>query len=414
MFIRSLSVLLILLSLAGCGSDAPRVAAGEEVFVGPKQLVLRAELTPRSEAVATLNHGERVQIVSRRRRFARVRSAKGAEGWVDGRLLMRPDQIEDLHRLWKAASGLPAMGSAAVYDKLNIHTQPSRGSPSFEQIPEQGRVEIVWEKIVPKNSYNDSGIDPPEQKKQPKPKPKQKKEKEKKSPAVPPPPPPPAPKVPDNWLDISKSALPEDLAPEPKADPEPEPPPIELEDWSLVRTKEGKAGWVLSRALNMAIPDQVAQYAEGKRITSYFPLGEVRDRDGVHNHWLWTTIAGKLKDYQFDSFRVFMWSERRHRYETSYIDRNVIGYFPVEVKMGEVPTFTLLVQNKEGALVKKTYAFQANRVRLISTAPGTRPDPLAGLQTPSRNQPVPIAPGPGFFQRLTDRFAQWRRGFLAR
>ncbi|MEO8659980.1 MAG: hypothetical protein ABI693_16030, partial [Bryobacteraceae bacterium] len=198
-------------------------------------------------------------------------------------------------------------------------------------------------------------------------------------------------------------------APEPKADPEPEPPPIEFEDWSLVRTKEGKAGWVLSRALNMAIPDQVAQYAEGKRITSYFPLGEVRDRDEVHNHWLWTTIAGKLKDYQFDSFRVFMWSERRHRYETSYIDRNVIGYFPVEVKMGDVPTFTLLVQNKEGALVKKTYAFQANRVRLISTAPGTRPDPLAGLQSTPKAERAPLAMGPGVWQRLIERAGQMRQ-----
>ena len=47
-----------------------------------------------------------------------------------------------------------------------------------------------------------------------------------------------------------------------------------MEDWNLVRTKDGKAGWVLSRMLVMAIPDEVAQYSEGARITSLFPSRE--------------------------------------------------------------------------------------------------------------------------------------------
>ena len=46
--------------------------------------------------------------------------------------------------------------------------------------------------------------------------------------------------------------------------------------WSLVRTPRDRPGWVLTRLLSMAIPDEVAQYAEGKRIVSYFPLGEHR------------------------------------------------------------------------------------------------------------------------------------------
>ena len=64
-----------------------------------------------------------------------------------------------------------------------------------------------------------------------------------------------------------------------------------MDDWSLVRTPDGKAGWVLTRPLSMAIPDEVAQYAEGHRITSYFALGQVHDDDVVKNNWLWTTIT---------------------------------------------------------------------------------------------------------------------------
>ena len=73
----------------------------------------------------------------------------------------------------------------------------------------------------------------------------------------------------------------------------------------------------------MAIPDDVAQYAEGHRITSYFALSDVRDGDAVKHNWLWTTIASGDHPYDFDSFRVFTWSLRRHRYETAYIQRNV-------------------------------------------------------------------------------------------
>ena len=64
-----------------------------------------------------------------------------------------------------------------------------------------------------------------------------------------------------------------------------------MDDWSLVRTQDGKVGWVLTRALSMAIPDEVAQYAEGHRITSYFALGHIEDGDSVKNNWLWTTIT---------------------------------------------------------------------------------------------------------------------------
>ena len=81
--------------------------------------------------------------------------------------------------------------------------------------------------------------------------------------------------------------------------------------------------------LFMAIPDDVAQDAEGHRITSYLALGDVKDGDQVKHNWLWTTIGKGTEAGEFDSFRVFVWSIKHHRYETAYIERNVTGYFPV-------------------------------------------------------------------------------------
>jgi len=45
--------------------------------------------------------------------------------------------------------------------------------------------------------------------------------------------------------------------------------------------------------------------------------------------WLWTTIGASTQAYDFDSFRVFVWSQRHHHYETAYIERNLQGYAPV-------------------------------------------------------------------------------------
>ena len=142
-----------------------------------------------------------------------------------------------------------------------------------------------------------------------------------------------------------------------------------MEDWTLVRTKDGKAGWVLSRMLVMAIPDEVAQYSEGARITSYFPLAEVND-DGVKkHHWLWTTSRDENLPYDFQSFRVFTYVVRRHRYETAYIERNIEGYYPVSVTPGGVPRFSLILRDEDGKLYKKTWLMEGYMVRKVGEEP---------------------------------------------
>jgi hypothetical protein len=154
-----------------------------------------------------------------------------------------------------------------------------------------------------------------------------------------------------------------------------------MEDWTLVRTKDGHAGWVLTRNLVMAIPDEVAQYSEGARITSYFPLAEVRDGDETKHHWLWTTIRGGGKPYQFDSFRVFTWVLRKHRYETAYIERGVEGYYPVSVEPGATPKFSLILRGADGNLYRKTWVLEGYITRKIAEEPYQMPADNSPPQT---------------------------------
>jgi hypothetical protein len=140
----------------------------------------------------------------------------------------------------------------------------------------------------------------------------------------------------------------------------------------------------------MAIPDEVAQYAGGARITSYFDLGEVKDEEkGTKHNWLWTTASEQIT-YDFDAWRVFLWNRRRHRYETSYRQRKIEGYYPVRVDPPDPGmfgrTFHLITEDDDEKFRTRGYVFDGTRVHLISTEDyqpnGSKPGkPAASLDT---------------------------------
>ena len=330
------SSLLLLTVTIGCGTRSERAPAIGEAYAGPSILVLRQEINPRSAEAAKVPHGERLEIIGQRRRFVKVRTSKGQEGWTDERLLLSPDEVARLKRFNQQSRLMPSQGAATTYDALNIHTEPSRYAPSFVQVKQGEKFEVLAHEAAPRKAPGRKVLIAPA------PKPVTIK-KSAKAPKIPPPPAPAPPPPPEDWIALSKTNLPQ----EDEKDPEPEP----MDDWSLVRTAGGQSGWVLTRRVFMAIPDEVAQYAEGRRITSYFPLGEIRDGDQVKKIWLWTTIEQSLQPYDFDSYRVFVWSLRHHRYEPNLVqiyDRkeaepNLLGdleLFDVETESTQKVTVT--------------------------------------------------------------------------
>jgi len=426
-----------LLLLACCGSFAlvschsPKPGTSQTpvlgiAYVGPVSLNLRQDMAAKSPGVTEVKHGDQLDIIDVRRRLVRVRTVNGAEGWVDANLLLSAQQMDELRELAESSQKLPSQGVATVFEPLNMHTEPNRPSPSFHQIPEGGAVEVLAHRITPRSAARPRGaalVKSAAPLKASKPK------APKKSAYLLPLPAAPAP--PANWEKISRpraSDLP-DYAP-------PEAAPVPLDDWDLVRTKDGTVGWVLARNLYMSVPDDVAQYAEGKRITAYLALGDVHDGDEVKHNWLWTTADSTLKTAEFDSFRVFVWSKSRHRYETAFIERNVTGFYPIELadvnaselvkQTGGKKTggrnrerdrdqnadhekgFSVLIQDKDGTLSKRVYGFSGYRVRLISKTPVKRSD----TRLASDNGPAPAA-GPnaaaepdGWWHKILRR---WRR-----
>jgi hypothetical protein len=367
--------LLLLSILCGCNTEKPDKQA--YAYVAPKSVNLRSQLNQKNSTVAVLTHGERVIVLDVRRRYVRLRTSKGEEGWVDSLDLLSPGEMQRIQRERARALSLPSEGAATAYETANIHLDPNRKSPAFAQVPEGGSVSIVGRKIAPRTAPPPRSSLVFERPRPPLRKPRR--ERQNRTSLKPPKPPRPAP--PANWQELwgvdrdAGEGAPVDADENKKRGPSAghiQPAkPVVLDAWNLIRTKNDQVGWMLSRNLMMSIPDEVAQYAEGKHITSYFELGVVNDeQQGPKRDWLWTT-ASEGQSPDFDSWRVFLWNRHRHRYETSYRQRDLEGFFPVHVDPPDpsVPgrTFQLITRDDDEKFRRRNYRFDGTRVHLIGT-----------------------------------------------
>ena len=385
-------ILAAALLLSACGSDEDRAPSIGDAFIGPATLNIRKEIDTKSPTVAVGHHGDHVEIVGKRRLWYKIRTEKGIEGWTDDRQLLDKAQMLRLRRLAEQTAGLPTQGKATTYDLLNVHTEPTRTSASFVQVKEKEVFEVIAHRVTARNTKRPKRELTRPIQKATAPSKKPKKE------VVPPPPPPAAPEPPVDWVALSK---------ERGVDADKDTPPVAQDDWTLIRTHGGQTGWVLTSRVYMLIPDDVAQYAEGHRIVSYFSIGKIDDNGQSKDIWLWTTIASLGEDHDFDSYRVFVWSLRHHRYETAYIQRRERGYLPVLAKQGE---FSVCVEDKNGARIRRDYTMTGNAVRPA----GTRPCEVKPVTESDDLDALPvIAPAPkravekSFTEKAKAKFHQW-------
>jgi len=145
-----------------------------------------------------------------------------------------------------------------------------------------------------------------------------------------------------------------------------------MEDWWLARDQEGHVGWVLGRMIDLDVPLEVAQYAEGQRIVGCFVLNEVSDGDKkVPQYLMVLTEAKDGQPFDFNQARVFTWNVKRRRYETAYRERNLNGVLPVTIshedfgKEGDLPTFVLRVKDASGNSLERKYKMNTPIVKRV-------------------------------------------------
>ncbi|MEI9813554.1 MAG: SH3 domain-containing protein [Acidobacteriota bacterium] len=147
-----IGLVLALLLLAGCGKQEQKVLG--YAYTGPASLNLRSDLGLRASTTATVEHGERLQILEAKRRFVRVRTTQGAEGWTDSTLLLTQVQMDQLQNLAQRAKESPSQAVGSVFDTLNLHTGAQREAPSFAQIQENEKIDVVARRVTPREGLS--------------------------------------------------------------------------------------------------------------------------------------------------------------------------------------------------------------------------------------------------------------------
>lgn len=365
--------------LAACGGPDRDPSLGE-AYIGPASVVIRSDLSLRSKEVATCRHGEKVDLLAKRRRLIKIRTADGAEGWIDSRQLLSSDEMEEFQRLNEKARKVLSQGKAAADDALNVHTVPNRQSPSVFQLEAKAPVDVVGTTRAPRTAFESRlkmrSLEPPARKA------------------------------------AKKGSAQEKAAPPPAAAPKPA-APVPEDDWLLIRDGKGRAGWVLSRMVFMLVPDEVAQHAERARIVAYFALPHSDAREGKPA-WLWATSKKPGEAHQFDSVRLFTYSARRKRYETAFIERDLRGRLPLHVSATAAGSrFAYVFENERGQFMRKEYEYQGVRPRLVQRTIVNKPEPiwLAGEEgeDPERTPDTPESEK-NWWRRLREWVAGWRKG----
>jgi hypothetical protein len=123
--------------------------------------------------------------------------------------------------------------------------------------------------------------------------------------------------------------------------------------------------------VDIDVPMEITQYAEGQRIVGAFQLNQVQDGDKKMSEYLVLVTAPRDgMPYDYDQIRVFTWNVRRHRYETAYRERHLFGIFPVIVsresfdKEGLLPVFVLHIQ-ENGRILERKYKLNTPIVRRV-------------------------------------------------
>jgi SH3-like domain-containing protein len=327
-----LGVLAAGLFLPGCR----RVHRAQEVaYVSAPQVFLRDHVAAVYAKTGVVKNGERVEVLERERRFARVRTASGAEGWLEQRYLVTQQVYDGFQKLTQQEKSAPVQAAGTTRNDTNLHLEPGRETEHLYQLNQGSKISLLQrataEKVLP-------GA-------------------------------PPRPGA-ENKVGSKPGAKAET-----KAEAESAAAAL-LEDWWLIRDADGQVGWVLARMVDLDLPLEIAQYAEGQRSMAYFALDQVTDGDKKVSEYLVAFTESKDgMPFDFNQVRVFTWNVKKHRYETAYREHNLNGVLPVTVtqenfdKEGMLLVFVLRVIDDNGNVSERKYKLATPIVRRV-LAPG--------------------------------------------
>src|ERR1700742_3551103 len=338
----------LLTALSGCTRLREHLKP-EMVYVVAKQTYIRDRVAAVSNRVALVTNGQSLEVVEHGRRFVKVKTNKGEVGWIEDHMVINQSIYDQFVALQQQHAHDPVVATGVLRDDLYLHVKPGRDTERFYLLPENQKLQLLIRASVPKPTPPQGPLPAPH----------------------------PAAKTPKG-----KKGAKETLPGEPE---------IPMEDWWLVRDSRGQVGWMLSRRLDVDVPDEIAGYSEGQKIVGAYVLTKVYDPESsLPDHLVpeYVSVTNAYKDglpYDFDQVRVFTWNVKKHRYETAYRQRNVQGYLPVTVSQAK---------NAQGQSVPE---FSIT----VATSDEVKVDPLTGSARPAQTDVLHYQLEGGMVKRVT-------------
>jgi hypothetical protein len=312
-----------------------------EAFVSEKVVPLLSSIAQVREQIGMLHYGERVDVVSKRNDYVKVRTNSGAVGWVESRQLMEPALWQRSIKLLEQTGAMPVQARGRTKVSTNLRVQPGRTEPRLYQFGRNVPVEIVGRAVA-------------------------------------------------DWVQVTD-----------EKDASNEPQETKKEDWFLIRgvatrppgeaaaraaeatntTQPGDqtapiAGWVVARFVELDLPDPVREGAASANIRplAWFELNRVSDPSGDKPQYLVAAARGPEGQVcDFTALRVYTWYLKKKRYETAFIENNLCGQLPVRLGKGPKgePEFHFRVMEEK----QKEHVYRLNqtvvrRVREANEASG--------------------------------------------
>ncbi len=261
----------------------------EEAYAGNREVTVWNTSAQVRAAVAKVNFGDRLDVVSRYSDQVQVRTAAGITGWVNEHDLLTAEFWQKAKDLKVATDAMPVEAHGRTRVLSNMHLEAGRDTPRIRQVNKDAAVDLFTRRPL-----------------------------ETPSPAA------------------TKSVDPEPAAAASEG---------KKEDWWLVRAhlpdQTEMSGWILGRFIDLEVPAPLPDYASaaGMRIVAWFELNEVTDANGQAKpqYLVVGTRGSEGQACDFTLMRVFTWGNQRQRYETAFVESDVCGKLPVKL-MHPAPT----------------------------------------------------------------------------
>ena len=153
-----LFALALVLLVLGCACKRGALAKHEYMYVSAQETSLRDRVATMYNKIGTVHSGDRVEVLEKQRRFLRVRTDSGQEGWIEERSLVPQDIYDAFQKLASDNASQQVQAHGTARSELNMHVTPSREGEHLYQLKDGEKVDILKRATAEKNPPKSAAV----------------------------------------------------------------------------------------------------------------------------------------------------------------------------------------------------------------------------------------------------------------